>query len=140
MAEFMGIIQHIGDMANIMQQHSQNSNQSGQLGGGNHNSEVVGHLREFLKMEPYSFHGEPDPKKVDKWLKKVKKIFDVLNTPFELGVSLAAYLFKGDADYWWDMIKRSYDVERMSWVTFEELFLDKYLGEALKDANIEKFL
>lgn len=114
MVEFMGIRHDIRDMADIMQQQSQNSNQFGQLGGGNHNSEVVGHLKEFLKMEPYSFHGEPDLEKVDEWIKKVKKIFDVLHTPFELRVSLAAYLFKGDVDYWWDMIKRSYDVERMS--------------------------
>ena len=49
-------------------------------------------------------------------------------------------MFKGDANYWWDMIKRCHGVKNMAWLNFENLFLDKYFKEALKDAKVEEFL
>ena len=38
------------------------------------------------------------------------------------------------------MIKRCHDIEQMTLVEIENLFMDKYFREALKDSKVEDFL
>ncbi|KAF8394081.1 hypothetical protein HHK36_020286 [Tetracentron sinense] len=80
-------------------------------------------LREFKKMNPSKFSGDPDPLVADRWLKEVKKILEIIDVAEGYRVEFAAHLLVGEADYWWDSVKGRENVKEMSWTRFEEFFL-----------------
>ena len=63
----------------------------------------------------------------------MKKICDGMGVAEELRVGLATYLFEGEADYWWDAIKRRRDTNTLTWEEFDQLFQDKYFPESVRD-------
>lgn len=71
-------------------------------------------LREFRKLNLPNFRGDPNPLVAHKWLRQVRKLMDILRMPVEYRVTIAASLFEGEADYWWESIQRNRDVEVMT--------------------------
>ncbi|RVW68327.1 Transposon Ty3-I Gag-Pol polyprotein [Vitis vinifera] len=66
-------------------------------------------MKRFMVMQPPYFNGEPNAK----------------------AVSIA--------DFWWESMKRVYDIEVMTWEEFERIFLSKYFREVAKHAKMMKF-
>lgn len=40
----------------------------------------------------------------------------------------------------WDLVKGTRDVESMTWVDFEQLFLNGYFPKAIRDAKVQEFV
>ena len=79
---------------------------------------------EFKALTPI-FRGGPNFLEPENWMKKIKKILDVMAVPEEGRVSLASFMLRDEADNWWDM----YD-------QFEELLLSQYFPKAVRRQKI----
>ena len=75
-------------------------------------------LEKFLKLHPPIFKGESDPRGAEGWLKKLTKIFEAMQIPDERKLTLVPYILEDEADFWWDMVTRTEEVDHMSWDEF----------------------
>ncbi|XP_028100489.1 uncharacterized protein LOC114299855 [Camellia sinensis] len=53
---------------------------------------------------------------------------------------MAAFQVEGEADHWWEMIKGTQQVETLTWRQFEDLFMEKYFSNSLRQEMIQEFL
>ena len=86
-------------------------------------------LREFLRQCPPTFQGSSNPLDADRWIRRVKKVFDDMGVAEDLKVGLAIYLFDGEADHWWESVKRRRDTDALTWGELGQIFQDKYFPE-----------
>ena len=61
------------------------------------------------------------------------KVFDVLRVAEDFKVGLAMYSFDGEADHWWESVKRRRDISALTWGEFDQIFQDKYFLESVRD-------
>ena len=59
--------------------------------------------------------------------------------PDEKKLILVPYILEGEADFWWDMVTRTDNLDTMSWSGFEKLFLAKYFLDVEREAHREEF-
>ena len=52
----------------------------------------------------------------------------------------AAFQLEGEAQVWWNWAKTSRDLEAMTWVEFQELFMGKYFPDTARHAKAQEFL
>lgn len=86
----------------------------------------LAYLKELLFLSTPSYGGSSDPMEAEEWLHRVKKRMDMIDVPIDLRITLAAYMLTGEADHWWDFVKRG-----MTWEDFERLFYNKYFERLL---------
>ena len=55
-------------------------------------------------------------------------------------IRLAAFQLEGEAHVWWNWAKTFRDLEAMTWVEFQELFMGKYFSDTARHAKAQKFL
>ena len=55
-------------------------------------------------------------------------------------IRLAAIQLEGEARVWWRWVRTSRDLEVMTWVEFQELFMGKYFSETARHAKAQEFL
>ena len=55
-------------------------------------------------------------------------------------IRLAAFQLEGEAQVWWKWARTSRDLEVMTWVEFQELFMDKYFPETARHSKAHEFL
>ena len=96
-------------------------------------------MKRFMVMQPPSFNGEPNVEAIEHWLRRMKRILVGLDIPEERKVSLVADMLVDKANFWWESMKRVYDIDVMTWKEFERLFLDIYFGEVAKHAKRMEF-
>ena len=96
-------------------------------------------MEQFLRLHPPIFKGEEDSWGVESWLKKLTKIFDAMQIIDERWLTLVPYILEDGADFWWDMVTHTKDVDQMSREDFKELFLAKYFPEVEREARREEF-
>ena len=58
-----------------------------------------------MKLNPPEFMGTTDPLVVEKWLKKLDTIFEVMEVTKEQKLSLATFMLKGEARNWWEAMR-----------------------------------
>lgn len=98
-------------------------------------------LKMFISLSPPKYAGNLDNSLEGlEWLLRVKQCLDVIDVPGNLRVGFAVYSLTGAAGYWWDLVKRTRDVESMTWDDFEQLFLNRYFPQAIRDAKVQEFL
>ena len=68
------------------------------------------------------------------------KVFDGLGVAEDFKVGLATFLFDGEADHWWESIKRRRDISVLTWGEFDQIFQDKYFPESVRDRMKADFL
>ena len=73
-------------------------------------------------------------------MKEIKKILDVMAVLEKGRVSLALFMFKDEADNWWDMLTTTQDVTEMVWMQFEELLLSNYWKEVVRRQKRAEFI
>ena len=71
-------------------------------------------LEQFLRLHLPRFKGEVDPRGAESWLKKLTKIFYAMQVSNERRLTLVPYILEDEADFWWDMVTRTEDVDQMS--------------------------
>ncbi|KAM1064230.1 hypothetical protein ACFX13_028941 [Malus domestica] len=97
-------------------------------------------LKVFISLSPPQYAGNPDePSEGVEWLERIKQCFDVIDVPEDLKVGFATYCLIGAAHYWWEFVKRIRDVKSITWAEFEELFLNMYYPETVRDAKCDEF-
>ncbi|TQD98790.1 hypothetical protein C1H46_015605 [Malus baccata] len=97
-------------------------------------------LKVFISLSPPQYAGNPDePLEGAEWLARIKQCFDVSDVPEDLKIGFATYCFIGAAHYWWEFVKRIRDVKSITWAEFEELFLNMYYPETVRDAKCDEF-
>ncbi|XP_058181226.1 uncharacterized protein LOC131299662 [Rhododendron vialii] len=98
-------------------------------------------MNEFCKRRPPTFNGDTNPTVAEAWLKEVKVILDTLEITRDRDhVALATYQLKGEARYWWDLIKATHTIATMTFDEFKTLFLDKYFPTPLRLVKEQEFL
>ena len=61
-------------------------------------------------------------------------------TFFTIRIRLAAFQLEGEARVWWRWVRTSRELEVMTWVGFQELFMGKYFRETARHAKAHEFL
>ena len=85
--------------------------------------------------------GGGDPMVADHWFMQVEKILEVMEvTSDTTRIRLAAFQLEGEAQVWWNWAKTSRDLEAMTWVEFQELFMGKYFPDTARRAKAHDFL
>ena len=74
----------------------------------------------------------------DHWFMHIEKVLEAMEiTSDTTRIRLAAFQLEGEALVWWKWARTSRDLEAMTWVEFQELFMGKYFP---KIAKAQKFL
>ena len=50
------------------------------------------------------------------------------------------YLFGGEADHWWESVKRKRDISALTWGEFDQIFQNKYFSKSVRDKIKADFL
>ncbi|XP_057418660.1 uncharacterized protein LOC130712862 [Lotus japonicus] len=97
---------------------------------------------DFNRHGPPKFEGEVEPEKADQWIQEMEKIFETLRTPDAERVNLAAFMLKGDAEYWWRSARQLMTANHVAitWESFKRAFMDKYFLGTAKEEMENQFL
>ncbi|XP_057981235.1 uncharacterized protein LOC131166676 [Malania oleifera] len=92
-------------------------------------------------MHPPTFVGGPDPIIAEDWVKKTKRILEVLHCTNEQRVVYATFQLSGEAGRWWTTVnlleKQRAGVSEMSWSHFKEVFFKRYFSASTRDAKAD---
>ena len=85
---------------------------------------------------PPTFTGGGDPMVVDHWFMQVEKVLKAMEiTSDATRIRLVAFQLEGGAQVWWKWARTSRDLEAMTWVEFQELFMGKYFPDTVRHAK-----
>ena len=77
----------------------------------------------------------------DHWFMHVEKILEAMEiTSDTTRIRLATFQLEGEAQVWWNWAKTSRDLEAMTWVEFQELFMGKYFPDTARHEKAQEFL
>jgi len=62
-------------------------------------------IRQFNKLKPPKFERGTDPMVYEEWLRRAKKLFEIMECPERFKVHLAAYQFEKEVEFWWGTVK-----------------------------------
>ncbi|XP_062093596.1 uncharacterized protein LOC133799614 [Humulus lupulus] len=94
----------------------------------------------FRKQSLPNFEGKPDPMVVEEWLKSIEAIFDHMELDDRQRVFCAAHLLKMDAKIWWDVVKKTRDLNTMTWANFIQVFNKKYYSATILETKVDEFV
>ena len=78
---------------------------------------------------------------VDHWFMQVENVLEAMEiTSDTTKIRLAAFQLKGEAQVWWKWARTSRDLEAMTWVEFQEMFMGKYFPDTTRHAKAHEFL
>ena len=78
---------------------------------------------------------------VDHWFMQIDNVLEAMKiTSDTTRIRLAAFQLEGEARVWWRWARTSRDLEVMTWVEFQELFMGKYFPETARHAKAQEFL
>ena len=83
-------------------------------------------LQRFRAHHPPTFTRGGDLMVADHWFMQIEITSDATR------IRLAAFQLEGEAQVWWKWARASRDLEAMTWVEFQELFMGKYFPEIAK--------
>ena len=77
----------------------------------------------------------------DHWFMQIKNVLKAMEiTSDTTRIRLAAFQLEGEAQVWWKWARTSRDLEAMTWVEFQELFIGKYFPETARHVKAQEFL
>ena len=98
-------------------------------------------LQRFKAHHPPTFTRGGDSMVADHWLMQVEKVLEAMEITSDTSrIRLAAFQLEGEAQVWWNWAKTSKDLEAMTWVEFQELFMGKYFSDTARHAKAQEFL
>jgi len=98
-------------------------------------------LEQFQKLNPPAFRGGVDPIQAEEWLRQIEKILDVMECTETQRVSFASFMFQGEAERWWEMVKGGAKNlgREISWNFLVAKFNEKYIPGVVKDRLAMEF-
>ena len=98
-------------------------------------------LQRLRAHHPPTFTGGGDPMVADRWFMQVEKVLEAMEiTSDATKIRLAAFQLESEAQVWWNWARTSRDLETMTWVEFQELFIGKYFLDTARHAKAQEFL
>ena len=77
----------------------------------------------------------------DHWFMQVEKVLEAMEiTSDTTKIRLVAFQLEGEAQVWWKWARTSRDLEAMTSVEFQELFMGKYFPDTARHAKAQEFL
>ena len=77
----------------------------------------------------------------DHWFRQIEKVLEAMEiTSDATRIRLVAFQLEGESQVWWDWVKTSRDLEVMTWVEFNELFMGNYFSAMARYAKVQEFL
>lgn len=99
-------------------------------------------LETFLRNHPPTFKGRYDPDGAQKWLKKVERIFRVMQCSEVQKVRFGTHMLAEEADDWWVSLLPvlEQDGAEVTWAVFRREFLNRYFPEDVRGKKEIEFL
>ncbi|KAH0689070.1 hypothetical protein KY289_016428 [Solanum tuberosum] len=99
-------------------------------------------VRDFVRMNPPEFLRSQVGEDLQNFIDEVKKIFEVMQLPWNDRVELASYQLKDVAHIWYTQLKenRGTDATPITWDCFSETFLDRFFPIELREARAQEFM
>ena len=90
----------------------------------------------FLKQNPPSFDGKPNPTKAENWFLQMEKFLEALDCIDSQKVRFVTFKLIGEAERWWRSTKailEGMEIERnpITWEKFKGVFYDNYFLEMI---------
>jgi hypothetical protein len=86
------------------------------------------------------FDGKAEPLEADTWMRKMEKIYGLLECTGEEKVACTRSLFQGSASYWWESVERRLaGTTLVTWEVMVKEFEEYYLPQSFKDAKMIEF-
>ena len=99
-------------------------------------------IRDFIRMNPQTFHGSKVEKHPYGFIDKVVKVVDYMGvTPCDKA-ELATYQLKGEAQVWYEQWRseRPLESELVDWEEVKEDFLDRFFTLGWIEKNMVEFM
>ena len=98
----------------------------------------------FMKQNPPSFDGKPDPTEAENWFLQMEKLLEALDCTDSQKVRFATFKLIGEAERWWRSTKailEGLDIERnpITWEKFKGVFYDNYFPEVVQERKEREF-
>ncbi|CAB4294395.1 unnamed protein product [Prunus armeniaca] len=135
-SDSMRIMLAIQDMASAIRKTNQQNHEPHQETQDDRIMRIQG---EFRKTRPPVFKGDPNPMAAEEWLRQMKRKMNEQRVPGNLKVTIASTYLEGQAYHWWESILAMPDVEVVTWVAFETMFMEKYFPETMKTMKVREF-
>ena len=77
----------------------------------------------------------------DHWFMQIEKVLGAMEiTSDATRIRLVAFQLEGESKVWWDWDKTSRDLEAMTWVEFQELFIGKFFPDTTRHTKAQEVL
>ena len=97
-------------------------------------------FKSFKTLNPPEFKGTTDPVEARLWLREIEKYFEIVGVEEDKKTIFAAFMLKGEANYWWEAKRGMKGTTTIPWDRFTHLFLEKYYPKHLEKQMEIKFL
>ncbi len=87
------------------------------------------YYKRFHRLNPPTFDGGSDPMIAEIWIRKMEKMYKLLQFSEEVKVRLAIFMLRGSAESWWTAMETAYEVNGMAWRDFKRVFYAKYFSD-----------
>ena len=77
-----------------------------------------------------------DPTVAEDWISMIEKIFKFVQIEDEDKVKCAVYMLRKDARIWWDAVKKTRDIARMTWAEFLIEFNSNYYSHVVINSKV----
>ena len=92
------------------------------------------------KLGAQEFLETIDSVQAKNWIKRIERIFEVIECPKERKVNIAAFLLKGRALNWWtSIISRQPQGAKMTWGYFKRAYYQQYYIDHYRDRKKREF-
>ncbi|XP_058100546.1 uncharacterized protein LOC131245243 [Magnolia sinica] len=98
-------------------------------------------FEQFQRYRPPTFAGTHRPEEAEYWINRVTKLLGPLHCTKAENVELISYLFKKEADLWWESVLHSIPENHVwTWEAFESRFNEKYLPQTYQHERKNEFI
>jgi len=73
-------------------------------------------------------------------VRKLENLFEIMECPDRYKLALATYQFKGEAEYWWGIVKPRGGEDPMTWERLRELMDNQYYPRDVRRMKEREFL
>ncbi|XP_057797811.1 uncharacterized protein LOC131013791 [Salvia miltiorrhiza] len=87
-------------------------------------------IKSFQKKKPPTYNGTGKPDDAKEWIHGIEKVFGRMRCSTHEKVVCATYQLEGEADLWWESVRRTFTneaFETMTWDEFKEAYLTRYI-------------
>ncbi|MQL77844.1 hypothetical protein Taro_010260 [Colocasia esculenta] len=105
--------------------------------------ESVMQVEKFLRLQPPTYSGEPNPDTAEHWVHEIERVFATMRCPAADRVVLAAYQLRGFALEWWRLKMQTTFAgrteEAITWSEFLDVFNNTFFPIQVQQLKREQF-